>query len=52
MIQEGMHVLDLGCGTGTATLKIASRLEGTGKIVELNLSEEMLKRAEKKLAER
>jgi len=49
-IEKGMHVLDLGCGTGTATLKIASRLEGTGRIVGLDLSEKMLGEAERKLA--
>lgn len=50
-IEKGMHVLDLGCGTGTATLEIASRLEGTGKIVGLDLSKKMLGEAERKLAE-
>jgi ubiquinone/menaquinone biosynthesis C-methylase UbiE len=50
-IEKGMHVLDLGCGTGTATLEIASRLEGTGRVVGLDLSERMLGEAERKLAE-
>ena len=50
-IEKGMHVLDLGCGTGTATLEIASRLEGTGRVVGLDLSEKMLGEAERKLAE-
>jgi len=50
-IERGMRVLDLGCGTGTATLEIASRLEGTGKVVGLDLSEKMLEQAEQKLAE-
>ena len=50
-IGRGMRVLDLGCGTGTATLEIASRLEGTGKVVGLDLSEEMLERAKQKLTE-
>ena len=49
-IEKGMHVLDLGCGTGTATLVIASRLEGTGRVVGLDLSEKMLGEAERKLA--
>jgi ubiquinone/menaquinone biosynthesis C-methylase UbiE len=49
-IEKGMHVLDLGCGTGTATLEIASRLEGTGRVVGLDLSEKMLGEAERKLA--
>jgi ubiquinone/menaquinone biosynthesis C-methylase UbiE len=50
-IEKGMHVLDLGCGTGTATLEIASRLEGTGRVVGLDLSVEMLGQAKRKLAE-
>ena len=50
-IGRGMRVLDLGCGTGTATLEIASRLEGTGKVVGLDLSEEMLEQAKQKLTE-
>jgi len=51
-IERGMRVLDLGCGTGTATLEIASRLEGTGKVVGLDLSEKMLEQAERRLTER
>jgi arsenite methyltransferase len=50
-IVKGMHILDLGCGTGTATLEIASRLEGSGKILGLDLSRKMLGEAERKLAE-
>jgi ubiquinone/menaquinone biosynthesis C-methylase UbiE len=50
-IERGMRVLDLGCGTGTATLEIASRLEGTGRVVGLDLSEEMLEQAKQKLTE-
>lgn len=37
-------------GTGTATLDIASRLEGTGMVVGLDLSEKMLGEAGRKLA--
>jgi ubiquinone/menaquinone biosynthesis C-methylase UbiE len=48
-IKKGMNVLDLGCGTGWATLEIASRLEGTGKVVGLDLSEGMIEQARKKL---
>lgn len=49
-IVEGMHILDLGCGTGTATLEIASKLKGTGRVVGLDLSKKMLAEAERKLA--
>jgi demethylmenaquinone methyltransferase/2-methoxy-6-polyprenyl-1,4-benzoquinol methylase len=47
-IKRGMKVLDLGCGTGWATLEIASRLEGTGKVVGLDLSEAMIEQARQK----
>lgn len=50
-IARGMHILDLGCGTGTATPEITSGLDGTGKVVGLDLSEKMLGEAERKLAE-
>ena len=49
-IKKGMHILDLGCGTGTATLEIASLLEGSGRVVGLDLSEKMLSEAKQKLA--
>jgi SAM-dependent methyltransferase len=31
-IEEGTHILDLGCGTGWAAIEIASRMEGTGQV--------------------
>jgi ubiquinone/menaquinone biosynthesis C-methylase UbiE len=49
-IRRGMYVLDLGCGTGWATLEIASRLEGTGKVVGLDLSQAMIEQARQKQA--
>jgi ubiquinone/menaquinone biosynthesis C-methylase UbiE len=48
-LEKGMNVLDLGCGTGWATLEIASRLEGTGKVIGLDLSEGMIEQAKRKL---
>jgi arsenite methyltransferase len=50
-VERGMHILDLGCGTGTATLEVAARLEGGGRVVGLDLSERMLEQAKQKLAE-
>lgn len=44
--QQGGPVLELGCGTGRCTLAIAR--EGI-PVVGLDLSEPMLKRAEKRL---
>jgi arsenite methyltransferase len=49
-IKKGMHILDLGCGTGWGTIDIASKLEGTGKVVGLDLSEKMIEQAKQKLA--
>jgi ubiquinone/menaquinone biosynthesis C-methylase UbiE len=48
-LEKGMNILDLGCGTGEATLEIASRLEGTGKVIGLDLSEKMIEVAKQKL---
>jgi ubiquinone/menaquinone biosynthesis C-methylase UbiE len=47
----GMHVLDLGCGTGWATLEIAARLEGSGWVIGLDLSPAMIQQAQAKLAD-
>jgi ubiquinone/menaquinone biosynthesis C-methylase UbiE len=49
-IKEGMHILDLGCGTGWGTIDIASKLGGTGKVIGLDLSEKMIEQAKQKLA--
>ena len=49
-IKRGMNILDLGCGTGWGTLDIASKLEGTGKVIGLDLSEKMIEQAKQKLA--
>ena len=49
-IERGMSILDLGCGTGSGTLDIASGLEGTGRVIGLDLSEKMIEQARRKLA--
>ena len=48
-IEKGMNILDLGCGTGWGTIDIASKLEGTGKVIGLDLSEKMIEQAKQKL---
>jgi ubiquinone/menaquinone biosynthesis C-methylase UbiE len=48
-LRKGMRVPDLGCGTGWATLEIASRLEGRGRVVGLDVSEGMVEQANEKL---
>ena len=50
-IRPGMHVLDLGCGTGTASLALASRLNGTGKFIGVDVSPKMLEQARRKLSQ-
>lgn len=50
-LEKGMNILDLGCGTGLGTIDIASRLEGSGKVMGLDLSDEMIEQAKKKLIE-
>ena len=49
-IEKGMNILDLGCGTGSGTIDIALKLEGTGKVKGIDLSEKMIERAKQKLA--
>jgi ubiquinone/menaquinone biosynthesis C-methylase UbiE len=50
-IEKGMNVLDLGCGTGQGTIDIALKLEGTGSIIGIDLSEKMIEQAKKKLTD-
>jgi SAM-dependent methyltransferase len=41
-IQTGARVVDVGCGTGSTTLAIARKLDGTGHCVGLDISEAMI----------
>src|SRR6266850_7396140 len=45
-IREGMRVIDLGCGTGELTNRLANHLPKSD-VVGIDASEEMLSRAEK-----
>jgi len=47
-IAPGATVLDVGCGTGVLLPLLHERLNGEGRIVALDLSGEMLKRARSK----
>ncbi len=49
-LEKGMNVLDLGCGTGLGSIDIATRLEGTGKVIGLDLSRKMVDRARQNLS--
>jgi len=46
--RPGMRVLDLGCGTGTATLAIAPQLGESGEVVGVDASPKMIAEAEGK----
>jgi ubiquinone/menaquinone biosynthesis C-methylase UbiE len=48
-LDKGMSILDLGCGTGMGTIDIARQLEGTGRVVGVDLSEKMIEQAGRKL---
>jgi ubiquinone/menaquinone biosynthesis C-methylase UbiE len=48
-IQQGMTVLDLGCGTGFFTLEIAKLLGGKGKVIAIDVQKGMLEILKQKL---
>jgi protein-L-isoaspartate(D-aspartate) O-methyltransferase len=50
-LEKGMKILDLACGTGWGTIDIASKLEGTGEVIGLDLSEKMIDQAKQKLVD-
>jgi len=49
-IKKGMHVLDLGCGSGAFTPFIARTVGEKGKVYALDIQADMLKQLERKLA--
>lgn len=44
-LQEGMTVLDLGCGSGVDTLLAAQRVGPRGRVIGIDLAEPMVRRA-------
>ena len=50
--QPGERVLDVACGTGAPSLKVACAVEATGRVVATDLSEEPLKIAAERAKER
>ena len=48
-IPAGGHVLDIGTGTGVASLRAAQRVGGDGLVVGIDLSLPMLRRARERL---
>ena len=51
-IQSDDCILEVACGTGRATVELASHLGAGGKLDALDLSEAMLEHAQQKVAER
>lgn len=51
-IQEGMHILDIGAGTGLFTFKFADALNATGKVFATEIDEEMVKLLKNKTEEK
>ncbi|MHB1420084.1 MAG: class I SAM-dependent methyltransferase [Bacillota bacterium] len=49
-LAAGMHVADVGCGTGYFTLPMAEAVKETGKILAVDISRELLDYAEEKLS--
>jgi ubiquinone/menaquinone biosynthesis C-methylase UbiE len=49
-IQSGQHILDLACGIGFFTHRLAQKLEGRGSIVAVDLSPGMLQRNQENAA--
>jgi len=49
-IKKGMHVLDLGCGSGAFTPFIARTVGEEGKVYALDIQADMLRQLERKLS--
>jgi ubiquinone/menaquinone biosynthesis C-methylase UbiE len=49
-IKKGMHVLDLGCGSGAFTPFVARAVGEKGKVYALDIQADMLKQLERKLS--
>lgn len=48
-IKEGMHVLEVGCGSGAHTTFVARAVEKKGKVYALDIQSKMLKQLKNKL---
>jgi SAM-dependent methyltransferase len=49
--KPGEHVLDIGCGSGTTTLKLAARVAPSGEAIGIDISGPMLAVARRRAAE-
>ncbi|MCX7021105.1 MAG: class I SAM-dependent methyltransferase [bacterium] len=50
-VREGERVLEIGCGTGRALVKLAGAAGGTGRVVGVDLSPAMLEKTRRRLAQ-
>lgn len=50
-LQPGMHVLDVGCGTGRFTIPMARQIGPTGEVLGIDIDTKKLQRAEQRLRE-
>jgi SAM-dependent methyltransferase len=48
--RPGENVLDLGCGTGTTTLRLADAVRPTGRVLGIDISEQQLALARQRVA--
>ncbi len=46
--KPGVHILDLGCGTGDLTLAAAKKLKGSGQVTGIDISKQMIGYAKKR----
>jgi len=49
-IKKNMTALDIGCGPGVFSIEIAELLEGTGKVISVDMQEGMLEIIKRKIA--
>ena len=50
-VKDGEHIIDVGCGTGTTTLKLAGLLCNNGSVTGVDISKPILECAKKKARE-
>ena len=48
-IKKNITALDIGCGPGVFSIEIAALMEGTGKVISVDMQEEMLELIKKKI---
>jgi SAM-dependent methyltransferase len=49
--RPGERVLDVGCGSGTTVLELASRVEPTGQVLGIDVSQQSVTQAKRRIAE-